>query len=513
MAADGDMRDWRGNFVDRAIAYVAPTLGARRIAARLAIDTMSRGYDGAGYGRRLSNWHTTTADANAVAAGKLTTLINRCRDLGRNNPWSARAHSAISAHTVGHGINVEFRSADGKPIKELNDDFRLWAESTAVDVYGNFDFFGWQAVSMRSIAESGAVITRKVVDTQNATDLRSLKVCPLKLNLQECDYLDVQKLEQTRDGGRIVNGREFDAAGRPVAVWLYDHHPGDQLTPAAISRRVPASSVTYCYRVDRPGQLIGVPWGAPVIVAMRDLSDYVSAFLFRQKIMNCLTALVSPSPDVKMQTPPPLSTKLEPGAIEVLPPGSNVAFPTLPSPGDFGPFVREILYQVAAAYGISYQTLTGDLTRVNFTSGRMGRQDMEKNIDAWRWHMLVPLQIEPVCRWFLETWELWKGKRIEGGVLIQCDPPARELLDPSREVEPMIRAIRGGLTSLEAYQRSMGRRAFDVIEEIRRGNQYADTAGVKLDTDPRFTTANGGAVAPAANDDVIERDTETGEEL
>jgi capsid protein len=83
-------------------------------------------------------------------------------------------------------------------------------------------------------------------------------------------------------------GIEFDRAGRRVAYWIYDEHPGGGLSwKMPTSRRVPAADVIHAFRVDRPGQYRGVPWAAPVIMTLWDLADYEDAELVRQKIAAC----------------------------------------------------------------------------------------------------------------------------------------------------------------------------------------------------------------------------------
>ena len=41
---------------DHAIATVAPRMAARRVLARQAFETLTRGYDGASKGRRTDGW-------------------------------------------------------------------------------------------------------------------------------------------------------------------------------------------------------------------------------------------------------------------------------------------------------------------------------------------------------------------------------------------------------------------------------------------------------------------------
>ena len=79
------------NWFDHAIATVAPRMAARRVMARQAFETLTRGYDGAARGRRTEGWRApgSSADTEIGVAGAL--LRDRMRDLVRNNPHG-RAH-------------------------------------------------------------------------------------------------------------------------------------------------------------------------------------------------------------------------------------------------------------------------------------------------------------------------------------------------------------------------------------------------------------------------------------
>ena len=48
---------------DHAIATVAPRMAARRVMARQAFETLTRGYDGAARGRRTDGWRAPGSSA------------------------------------------------------------------------------------------------------------------------------------------------------------------------------------------------------------------------------------------------------------------------------------------------------------------------------------------------------------------------------------------------------------------------------------------------------------------
>jgi capsid protein len=79
-------------------------MAARRVMARQAFDTLTRGYDGAARGRRTEGWRApgSSADTEIGVAGAL--LRDRMRDLVRNNPHAAKAVAVLVNNIIGAGI-------------------------------------------------------------------------------------------------------------------------------------------------------------------------------------------------------------------------------------------------------------------------------------------------------------------------------------------------------------------------------------------------------------------------
>jgi len=466
--------------LDRFIAWVSPTAGLRRARARMQTENVRR-YEGAAGGRRTDSWFTQSTSANAETATSLPQLRNRCRDMVRNNPWAARAVQAVVSNTIGHGITAKV--SGGKRVSSL---WRSWAETTDCDADGLNDIYGLQALIDRTVVESGECLVRR--RWRRPGDGLSL---PMQLQVIEPDYLDHSKT-MLLQSGRIVQGVEFDAIGRRVAYWLFEDHPGDLIGRIAESKRVPASEVLHVYRRDRPGQVRGVPWAAPCMLSLYDLDGYEDAYLFRQKLANCYVGFVHDLAGAEpgATSTSPLSEGLEPGRLEILPNGKDITLSTPPKADDYGPFTRDVLLRVAATFGITFQALTGDLSTVNFSSGRMGWLEMGRNIDGWRWHMLIPQALEPITKWFGEAASLYSGLRTDS-MSFEWTPPRREMIDPAGETSALIMAIRGGTKSYPSAMREYGEDAESVLDEIEAHNKMLDDRKIVLASDPRRTTQAG----------------------
>lgn len=470
---------------ENLIAAVSPASALKREAARVRLEALRR-YEGASRGRRTDGWRTSGASADAAAAPGLKILRDRSRDLVRNNPYAAKAVQVIVSNVIGTGIVAQARAQRSRRrSQQFTDLWSNWAlDPRQCDYDGRLDFHGLQALAMRCIVESGEVLIRR----RTASGQR----VPLQLQIMEPDFIDTTKDVALPDGGLIKQGIEYDSSGKRVGYWLYEQHPGEQhlRVTGFLSSRVPAEEIIHVYRQDRPHQTRGVPWASPIIIRLRDFDDYSDAQLLKQKISACFTAFAvdTESPEAGSDMP---FDKLEPGAVEILPPGKDIRFANPPTVGEFDKISRQYLLQIAAGFGITYEALTGDLTNTNFSSGRMGWLEFQRNIESWRWQMLVPQLLNPVWQWFVNAATV-NGARMEG-ISAQWTPPRRELIDPSKEIAATIKAVRGGLTTLSEAIREYGYDPEEVMLEMQQDNERLDQLGLVLDSDPRKMSGAGNA--------------------
>lgn len=480
------------NFIDRAIDFVAPQLGAARASARAVTAGLTAAtalYDGAARSWRTSGRNVGPTSANVEILHSLARLRNVSRDLRRNNATADNAIRVISTHVVGAGILPTIEAPTKRLKKQLQGLVKSHLETVAIDIDGRQNFYGLQNLIVQSVVEAGEAL---VVRYMPSPELR-LKV-PLQVRVLEPEYLDTSKQGPTADGGAMFAGIEVDRHGRRVAYWLYDAHPGGGITwQLPRSSRVSAANVIHVYRQDRPGQMRGVPWCAPIIVTMNDLADYEDADLVRQKIAACFAVfLEGAAPERNLsqqangQTTPhgSIIDKLEPGLIQRLPTGVKANMATPPAVQGQADFISIKNHKIAAGYGIPYEMLTTNLREVSFISGRLGLMQYHRNVDQWRWQMLIPHACVGIGQWFLEAAAI-ALQTDTAGCAIKHTPPRREMIDPSSEVPAMRDAIRSGLTSRDNEVRSLGDDPEVIDNEIAEGNARADKLKLGLDSDGR----------------------------
>lgn len=510
------------NFLDRVIGAVSPERAARRASARLrlaGLEAAATGlrYAAGGHDARTQGWYTPQTDAVGAADGKLETLRSRHRSLVRDNPWAARAVQVIVDATVGTGAQPQALAEDRADADAAEAAWREWAASTACDADGVHDFAGMQALAMRTIVESGGVLARRRV-RERPEDVRGMPL-PLQVQLLEPDHLSDVKRQY--GGNPIVQGVEFDGIGRRAAYWLTKSHPGAAavgLTGLADleGRRVPASEIAHAFRQERPGQVQGVPWGAPAMLTLRELDNYADAELVRKRLAACFTAFVTgadaPGPSTIGGTAAKRAESLEPGMIQYLADGETVDFAAPQDSPTYDAFVTSVLRAVAVGYGVPYMALTGDLTKVNFSSGRMGGVEFWRSVETWRSRVLVTQFLSPIWRWVQEA-ALATG-RVDRIVPARWTAPGRILVDPRAEGIADHAAIRNGTKTLLQVLAERGRDPEEHLREIQRANELLDEFGLVLDSDPRRAPAPGtssGAQGAGDSSGKAEGDGEDGE--
>lgn len=477
------------NILDRMFAAVAPQYAVKRLAAKSKIKGYNRArmaYDAATVGHRASSWRPVNTDANNEIMQGGYRVRSASRDLIRNNAFAVRAKSAIINNMIGTGIIPSCESNNAATKARVEEALKRHFDTTACDALGQTNLYGIQAQIMGAVIESGAALVRRRVE-------KTASGIPLTLQVLEPDYLD-QRVDGPLPNGNIaIQGIEIDSLGRAVSYWLFEQHPGSYQFQTPESKPVPAEFISHVRRIDRPGQLHGISWFAPVLVRLRDLSEFLDAHLVRQKIAACLAAFVTselePETTVDESDPSRLLETFEPGMIEYLRTGQDVKFSDPPALNDLPAYSRVTLLEIAAGLGISAEVLTGDMTAVNFSSGRMGWLEFQRSIDSWRSQMFQPQFLDDLGNQFSILAELTLGTKSK--FKINWTAPRREMISPKDELPPLIEAIRAGITTRSEVVRRQGYDPEAIDLENAADNARADSLGLMYDSDSRYRADNG----------------------
>jgi lambda family phage portal protein len=527
MARDAESPPW----LDRLLLRWAPRRAFHRAQARAAthaVQRLTRSYDSASRSRRTEGWLTAGgASANAELRWQLGVLRDRSRDHCRNNPYGRRIVRRLTSSVVGYGITGTIEGPNARKAARLAQLWKEWTGGTTCDQRGRQTFCGLQRLACRTWFESGECLIRR---TWAGTGTPS----PLALRLQvlEPDYLDdfkqtigVPPLPPSGEN-RLNQGVELDADDKAVAYWLYPYHPGDaatvvgaaapaamQIPPYGSSQRVDAKDILHLFYEERAGQCRGVPLLSTVGLKLRDLDEYEDAHLIRQKIAACFAVfLTQPEGMPPLQTTSseqPLCERVEPGMVENLPAGWDVHFANPPGVAGYDEFMGRQLQGVGSGTDVPYEELSGDYSRVNFSSARMARGAYHDLIEELQWTVFIPQFCDRVFGWFKEAAQL-AGIPGATDATICWTVPRKMLVDPAREIPATIKEVRAGLTSPQEAIRELGNDPDHILDEWEEFAAELDKRALVLDLDPRRVAPAGNPVVPpAAGPDLTEEPDET----
>lgn len=442
--------------LDKIIGIFFPEAELRRRRARTTLASI-RAYEGAS---RRDGWRPRRggASANADHAADARELRIRARALVQNVPYIARGLNALVSATVGTGITPK---AEGRGAKRLDAAWEAWAK--VADADSLFDVYGIQAAAYRAMEQDGEVLIRR----RHRRTSDNLPV-PLQLQVLEIDWLDSGKNGPTSDGGRIVNGIEYDAIGKPRAYWLYGAHPGEAVrgTLRFTSKAVPAADIIHLYSPGRPGQGRGITRLASVIARVRDLMLYEDAELARKNLETRLGVLVSGNPEhlsnldgtLPGTLPDAQATfadlgQLPSGGVTQIPHGLETTFIEPKAAGGYVEYCIHNLHLIAAGMGVPYESMTGDMNRVNFSSARIRQIEFRRDCEQMQWLTLVPKLCEGIWAWFVEAAVL-AGVVRDGTHTADWATPRWDYVNPAQDIRAEVDAIGAGvLTPSESLRR------------------------------------------------------------
>ncbi|MFW9899921.1 MAG: phage portal protein [Candidatus Thorarchaeota archaeon] len=476
------------------------------LVKKMNINTsMSTDYEGASQTRRLRTWGLSSSGINTALSGSRTNLVNRTRDLHRNNPEISGGIDTKTANIIGRGITPRWNIDDiSDTIKEL------WDQSALeIDANEQLDFYGLQALATDTISISGEILVQYIYRT-----LKSGLTVPFQIKLLECDHLNDLSSYILPNGNTLKLGIEFNRSNRRVAYHLYKNHPGETyIFSDTTTIRIPANKILHIYRIRRPGQIRGYPTLSPIIARMHQFDEYEDAELTRKKMAAMVAYFVETpdgDPDVGLGGETIEATNsdgetedvqyIEPGLMTYLNAGEkmNVSLPADVG-GNYEAFIDRNLCSIAKGMGITREQLTGDLSKVNYSSIRAGYIEVRRLFRMFQNHIIIQQMCRPIAQEWLDIAYVSSIIKIQNYLdrrksfisKMKWDIDGWEWVDPLKSEKAEILAIRSGRKSLDESLGERGKNSRDVMKEIAKDNSLADELGLQLDSDGRKVNQTG----------------------
>ena len=419
---------------DRIIGYFSPKTELRRLQARALIGAyeQSGGYNGASRKRAaIGSFNPVSGDISDDSAMDLPMLRSRSRDLVRNTPIAGGSLKTMVTYVVGTGLTMRSKidgvklgmipGTSGAWQDEVNSRFSIWAESTDCDIARGMNFYGIQALALKSMLESGDV---GILLTQNQKG---------KLAIQLIEADRICNKDDTRDTATLIAGVEIDSNGAPLNYHICNQHPtawkpGLKRTwtiVPAFGQQTGRPNFILMFERLRPGQVRGIPVLAPVIELIKQLGRFTDAELQAAVLNGSFAVFLKMDPTAfgdlfddagkntymeqasKWNGSYPDATLGGPGKVVNLLPGEEVieSNPGRPN-SEFDPFVNAILTQIGMELGLPVEVMLKKFT----SSYSAARASM---LDAWR---LFKVRREFLCSYFCNpVYSDWLAREIAAG--------------------------------------------------------------------------------------------------
>lgn len=491
------------------------TRAKRAVQAFNAPDKATRGFDGARGGRLFSDWFAGATSADAEIRNSFAKLLTRSRDLERNNDYQ-RAFLASCDRNINGSAKYdlrmdcgEYKFASGKSPEWIPDKpadsiietaWQEWGKKGTCTVCGRYSWRDVKRMLVRATARDGNFIARKIRGSRAGNRFK------FALQIWEIDHLDVQKFEERRDGSCIRFGIEYNPDRRPVAYWMLAAHPGDNLGvgyhAGMKSERFTAEEMYHVFMSDRVEQSIGYPWIVSAITRLRQLGMFEEAAVVAARVGASKMGFLKQTPgpngqvqewdgEVNANGNPVIDGS--PGTFEGLPAGWEVdgnwdpAYPNI----ETGDFRKAMLRGVAAALGVSYNTLGNDLESVNFSSARVG---LFEEREMWKMLQIFYAEsfLEPVFTDWLEMAITSGAVGLPIAKFAKFNRPVFKsrrwpFIDPLKEISAAKEAVNLRISSRRQIVEEGGGDIEEVFHDNRADELLADE--LDLDLTPEQTAA------------------------
>lgn len=420
-------------------------------------------------------------------------LRERTRDLAMNAPIATAAINSTRTSVVGTGlvpkpkIDYEFLGMSREEATKLQSlikkEFSLWASSTLCDVCDLNNFYELQQIAFNDWLKNGEEFVLLSYE-----DTTSYMPYSLRLRLVAADRVTTpgnadgeyngEDIEQ-KNGNTIMNGIEIDKNGRVIAYHICSNFPGENTFKQPKWTRVLKRgkktgnpNILHIFNADIAEQYRGVPFLAPVITAIKQLTRYTEAEIMAA-VVNSMFALfistetgndidgfggvddddwdVSKSKDEDQ-------IRLGSGTINFLKEGEKVqAVESAHPSGNYDSFVSAFTTMIGAALEISPEVLMKKFSN-NFSASKGALNETWKSFSMRRkWF------VDDFCQ---QVYEVWFAEAVANGRInapaFFVDPlirkaytnatwtgPAQGCLNPVQEVSAAVTRIQNGLSTHE----------------------------------------------------------------
>ena len=432
----------------------------------------------------MLKWLASSKSPHEDISENLELLRTRSRDLYAGGaPLGKGAIDRIVLNALGSGLKLNVRidphllnMSEQQAIDwsaKTEAEFDYWASSKLADFGGELTFYELQQLALKSILIDGECLA-----IMRIRDLKHSQI-PYSLCIQLIEPERIQTPTKTTRFQIWDEGVELNHEGNVIGYNIKNRNPNSELTglPRLEDIYLDASTdVLHIFPRERIGQNRGVPFLAPVIEQLKQLSRYTDAELMAVVVSGMYSIFFEHSPredgvysedeyavDSNFgESLEGITADMMVGSIMDLPEGVKA---TSLSPGrpnqNFGQFIESLAHQIGGALGIPQELLYLHFT-ASYSASRGALLEAWKLFKFWRkWFA------ENFCQPVYEAWleeavrsgridaPLWDKDAYTRSLYSWCEwvGPSQGQLNPVQEVQAAVMKIENNLST---YQRETG---------------------------------------------------------
>ncbi|MCX4384312.1 MAG: phage portal protein [Clostridia bacterium] len=516
------------NIIDKFVEAVNPSAALRRQNDRIKLELIrsfkNSGYDESGASRNknsMRGWLASSKSPQEDIDRNIPILRQRSRSLYMSAPLAVSAIKTNRTNIVGEGLRLKSTidaaflrmtpEAAAEWQRNTEREFELWADSKFCDSTRVNNFYEIQQVACLSWLMNGDACA--LVEYERPTPAFPYG---LRVHLIEADRVSTPHTSGTAvnlyatestTGNRIFNGVEVTDAGRVVAYHICSTYPNSQLRAAKKWQRVKAfgdktgtPNVLMIFEAERAEQYRGVPYLAPVIESLKQLTRYSEAEMMAAVINGFFTVFITSEgntgemgftgvlDDEDRVSDDDLNYELGPGMVNVLKPGEKIEIADSKRPSsNFDAFTTALAKYVGAALEIPVELLIKSFNS-SYSASRAALLEAWKAFRMKRKWLAADF-CQPLYEIFL-TEAIANGRIKAPGFFLdpaikkaycraQWNGPAPGMLDPVKEATAAEKRIAIGVSTRQRESIEMTGTDFDAnVAQLARENQLMKEAGL-----------------------------------